>query len=183
MSVHPSLDESQCFASSHLLCDHLIVKIIKIKYNSTIQLKCDVFKQQHIPVLRSLPQIFTQWMSHKKFALPKIKTLFSFKKRFSNQRFASLLGTWELHSGESILKLQVWFQSLLRSCQVRFEVADKVAYVAEFVMAHNPFIQQGKAIPNNIRGQIVDRWLDGTGQRQIGRDLNIPKSTVQNICR
>ena len=48
-------------------------------------------------------------------------------------------------------------------------------------MAHNPFIQQGKAIPNNVREQIVDRWLDGTGQRQIGRDLNIPRTTVQNI--
>ena len=48
-------------------------------------------------------------------------------------------------------------------------------------MAHNPFIQQGKAIPNNIREEIVERWLNGTVQRQIGRDLNIAKSTVQNI--
>jgi len=38
-------------------------------------------------------------------------------------------------------------------------------------MAHNPFIQQGKAIPNNVRDEIVERWLNGTGQRQIGRDL------------
>jgi len=42
-------------------------------------------------------------------------------------------------------------------------------------MAHNPFIQQGKAIPNNVREQIVDRWLDGTGQSQTGRELNISK--------
>ena len=48
-------------------------------------------------------------------------------------------------------------------------------------MAHNPFIQQGKAIPNNVRDQIVERWLNGTGQRQIARDLNIAKSSVQNI--
>ena len=48
-------------------------------------------------------------------------------------------------------------------------------------MAHNPFIQQGKAIPNNVRDEIVERWLKGTGQRQIARDLNIAKSSVQNI--
>ena len=48
-------------------------------------------------------------------------------------------------------------------------------------MAHNPFIQQGKAIPNNVREQIVERWLNSTGQRQIARDLNIAKSSVQNI--
>jgi transposase len=48
-------------------------------------------------------------------------------------------------------------------------------------MAHNPFVTQGKAIPNQAREDIVDRWLNGTTQRQIGRDLNIPKSTVQNI--
>ena len=48
-------------------------------------------------------------------------------------------------------------------------------------MAHNPFVNQGKAIPNQAREDIVDRWLNGTTQRQIGRDLNISKSTVQNI--
>ena len=48
-------------------------------------------------------------------------------------------------------------------------------------MAHNPFVSQGKAIPNQAREDIVDRWLNGTAQRQIGRDLNIPKSTVQYI--
>jgi hypothetical protein len=47
-------------------------------------------------------------------------------------------------------------------------------------MAHNPFITQGKAIPNQAREDIVDGWLNGTTQRQTGRDLNIPKSTVQN---
>ncbi len=48
-------------------------------------------------------------------------------------------------------------------------------------MAHNLFIRQGKAIHNNIRAEIVDRWLNDTGQRQKGRDLNTEKSTVQNI--
>ena len=52
---------------------------------------------------------------------------------------------------------------------------------------HNPFIQKGKAICNNVREEIVERWLNGTGQRQIGRDLNIAKSSVQknidNICK
>ena len=48
-------------------------------------------------------------------------------------------------------------------------------------MAHNPFVTQGKAIPNQAREDIVDSWLNDTTQRQIGRDLNIPKSTVQNI--
>ena len=36
-------------------------------------------------------------------------------------------------------------------------------------MAHNPFIKKGKAIPNNVRDEIVERWLKGTGQRQIVR--------------
>ena len=48
-------------------------------------------------------------------------------------------------------------------------------------MAHNPFVHQGKAIPNEAREDIVERWLNGTTQRQIGKDLNISKSTVQNI--
>jgi len=48
-------------------------------------------------------------------------------------------------------------------------------------MAHNPFVHQGKAIPNQARKDIVDRWLNGTTRKQIGRDLNISKSTIQ-IC-
>ena len=34
-------------------------------------------------------------------------------------------------------------------------------------MAHNPFIQQGKAIPNNVREEIEERWLNVTGQRHV----------------
>ena len=50
------------------------------------------------------------------------------------------------------------------------------------MMAHNPFVTQGKAIPNQASGEdIVDRWLNGTTQRQTGRDLNVPQSTVQNF--
>ena len=48
-------------------------------------------------------------------------------------------------------------------------------------MAHNPFVTQGKVIPNQAREDTVERWLNGTTQRQIERALNIPKSTVQNI--
>ena len=48
-------------------------------------------------------------------------------------------------------------------------------------MTHNPFVTQGKATPNKAREDIDDRWLNETTQRQIGRDLNIPKSTVHNI--
>ena len=36
-------------------------------------------------------------------------------------------------------------------------------------------------IRNQAREVIVDRWLNGTTQTQIRRDLNIPESTVQNI--
>ena len=48
-------------------------------------------------------------------------------------------------------------------------------------MARNPFGTQRKAIRNQAREDIVDRLLNGTTQTQIGRDLNIPESTVQNI--
>ena len=48
-------------------------------------------------------------------------------------------------------------------------------------MARNPFVTQRKAIRNQARADIVDRWLNGTTQTQIRRDLNIPEGTVQNI--
>ena len=48
-------------------------------------------------------------------------------------------------------------------------------------MARNPFVTQRKAIRNQAREDIVDRWLNGTTQTQIRRDLNITESTVQNI--
>ena len=44
------------------------------------------------------------------------------------------------------------------------------------------YITQGKAIPNQAREDIVERWLNGTTQRQIGRDLNIPKSIIDNFA-
>ena len=48
-------------------------------------------------------------------------------------------------------------------------------------MAHNPFVNQGKVIPSQAREHIVDMWLNGKTQRQVGRDLNIPKSTISSI--
>ena len=48
-------------------------------------------------------------------------------------------------------------------------------------MAHNPFIHQEKAIPHQVRKDIIDRWFNGTTQSQIRRDLNISNSTIQNI--
>jgi len=45
----------------------------------------------------------------------------------------------------------------------------------------NPFIRQGRSLPDNVRGEIVERWLNGSGHREIGRQLNVPKSTVANI--
>ena len=44
----------------------------------------------------------------------------------------------------------------------------------------NPFIKQGSFLPDNVRGKIVDRWLNGTSHSTIGRQLNIPRSTVTN---
>ena len=49
------------------------------------------------------------------------------------------------------------------------------------VPVNNPFIKQGSFLPDRVRGDIVDRWLNGTGRREIGRQLNISKSTVSNI--
>jgi hypothetical protein len=46
---------------------------------------------------------------------------------------------------------------------------------------NNPFITQGSSLPDNVRVEIVDWWLSGNGHRSIGRELNIPKSTVSNI--
>ena len=45
----------------------------------------------------------------------------------------------------------------------------------------NPFIQQGRSMPDNVRSEIVERWLNGGGHREIGRKMNLPKSTVTNI--
>ena len=45
----------------------------------------------------------------------------------------------------------------------------------------NPFVKQGKAIPTDVRGEIVERWLNGTSQLQISRDLKVPKSTIWGI--
>ena len=45
----------------------------------------------------------------------------------------------------------------------------------------NSFIQQGKALPERVRHEIVEKWLNGTGIREIGRQMNIAKSTVGNI--
>jgi transposase len=45
----------------------------------------------------------------------------------------------------------------------------------------NPFVDQGKALPSKVREQIVERWLSGTSQNQIARELNVAKSTIWSI--
>ena len=47
--------------------------------------------------------------------------------------------------------------------------------------SNNPFIRKGRSLPDDVRSEIVDKWLDGNGPTAIGRQTNIPKSTVVNI--
>ena len=45
----------------------------------------------------------------------------------------------------------------------------------------NPFIWQGKALPNNVRENIVDDWLQDKGPTEIGKELKLDKQTVSSI--
>ena len=33
-------------------------------------------------------------------------------------------------------------------------------------------------MPDNVSNEIVELWLNGSGHREIGRQMNLPKSTV-----
>lgn len=36
-------------------------------------------------------------------------------------------------------------------------------------------------MPDNVCREIVERWLNSGGHREIGRQMNLPNSTVTNI--
>jgi transposase len=45
----------------------------------------------------------------------------------------------------------------------------------------NYFSSQGKATPDSVREAIVEKWLNGTAQAQIGREVRLSRQTVSNI--
>jgi transposase len=45
----------------------------------------------------------------------------------------------------------------------------------------NCFPTQGKALPKHVRQKIIDSWLEGKSQAQIGKSLHISKQTISNI--
>ena len=92
------------------------------------------------------------------------------------------IANFEMKTTSFISKFDSKFANFASRFEVyQDEVASRLLLVVIFcTMAHNPFVTQGKAIPNKAREDIVDRWLNGTTQRQIGRDLNIPKSKISS---
>ena len=48
-------------------------------------------------------------------------------------------------------------------------------------MEPNPFTQQGKALPCEVRDVIVEKWLGGSKQFEIARQLRLSRKTVANI--
>lgn len=48
-------------------------------------------------------------------------------------------------------------------------------------MKRNYFIQQGKAVSNNVREIMVAKWLNGSQLFEIAEQLNINRKTVANI--
>lgn len=45
----------------------------------------------------------------------------------------------------------------------------------------NAFSRQGKALPIEVRNNIVEKWLNNEGIANISRQLNLPYKTVSNI--
>ena len=45
----------------------------------------------------------------------------------------------------------------------------------------NAFIRQGKALPSEVRYQIVEKWISNEGMVNISRQLNLTYKTVSNI--
>lgn len=45
----------------------------------------------------------------------------------------------------------------------------------------NPFSRQGKALPIEVRNEIIEKWLNNEGLSNISRQLNLPYKTVANI--
>ena len=48
-------------------------------------------------------------------------------------------------------------------------------------MEPNPFTKQGKALPCVVRDVIVEKWLGGSKQFEIARQLRLSRKTVANI--
>jgi predicted transcriptional regulator len=45
----------------------------------------------------------------------------------------------------------------------------------------NAFSRQGKALPIEVRNQIIENWLDNEGLANILQQVNLPYKTVSNI--
>ena len=45
----------------------------------------------------------------------------------------------------------------------------------------NAFSRQGKALPSEVRDQIIEKWLSNEGIPNISRQSNLPYETVSNI--
>lgn len=81
-------------------------------------------------------------------------------------------------SRELGLKLQSLVSSSIGSLMFDLKLPSFSVRLMVATMAHNLFKEGQFPITGE---QIVDRWLDSTKQSQIGRELNIPRSTVQSI--
>lgn len=67
MLVHPSQDDSQCFASSHLTHGHLEFKGLHYN-NSEIQIKMVCIEQQHmLNKFFLIKNVFTNWSIYTKW--------------------------------------------------------------------------------------------------------------------
>ena len=45
----------------------------------------------------------------------------------------------------------------------------------------NAFSRQGKALPSEVRNQIIEKWLSNEGTSNISQQSNLPYGTVSNI--
>ena len=45
----------------------------------------------------------------------------------------------------------------------------------------NALSRQGKALPSEVRNQIIEKWLSNEGTANISRQSNLPYKTVSKI--
>ena len=45
----------------------------------------------------------------------------------------------------------------------------------------NSFSKQGKALPNKVRNEIIERYINNESYTSISRNLNLPYKTISNI--
>ena len=71
-----------------------------------------------------------------------------------------------------------WGWTWLRSCKSSWELHREITTwtsqpqfrnLGSWGIILNPFTPQGKALPNNVGGKIVDDWLQGRGPTEIGK--------------